>query len=177
MGLETVELVMGFEEAFGIDIPDAVASELTTPRHVVDYIASLLPLVPSDRCLSQQTFYKLRHAFGRVLPEAPPLQQGQELRELATKETWPTIWTGIVSEIGDPGWPAEVPWRGWLRDGPRTVRELVWWLTTAHIDGAGAEAPWTRERIQLMVRKVVREETVITDFRLGDSFVRDMGLD
>ena len=42
MGLDTVELVMRFEEDLGIDIPDAVAETLVTPRHVIDYALSRL---------------------------------------------------------------------------------------------------------------------------------------
>jgi acyl carrier protein len=38
MGLDTVELVMSFEETFGIDIPNVVAETLETPRHVRDYV-------------------------------------------------------------------------------------------------------------------------------------------
>jgi acyl carrier protein len=40
MGLDTVELVMAFEEKFGVSIPDQDASRLTTPRKVTDYILS-----------------------------------------------------------------------------------------------------------------------------------------
>lgn len=42
MGLDSVELVMRFEEDLGIDIPDAVAETLVTPRHVIDYAAARL---------------------------------------------------------------------------------------------------------------------------------------
>jgi hypothetical protein len=38
MGLDTVELVMAFEEKFGVQIPDAVTAELVTPRDVTDYL-------------------------------------------------------------------------------------------------------------------------------------------
>ena len=38
MGLDSVELLIRFENAFGIAIPDEVAAELTTPRKVTDYI-------------------------------------------------------------------------------------------------------------------------------------------
>jgi acyl carrier protein len=36
--LDVVELVMAFEEAFGIDIPDEDAEKITTVKQAVDYI-------------------------------------------------------------------------------------------------------------------------------------------
>lgn len=36
--LDTVELVMAFEEAFGVEIPDDAAEKITTVKDVVDYI-------------------------------------------------------------------------------------------------------------------------------------------
>ena len=42
MGMDGVELVMAWEEAFGISIPDDEASRLITPRHVIDFITSVL---------------------------------------------------------------------------------------------------------------------------------------
>ncbi len=40
MGLDSVELVMAFEEAFGIRIPDADAQQMLTPRAVIDFVES-----------------------------------------------------------------------------------------------------------------------------------------
>jgi acyl carrier protein len=42
MGLDTVELVMSFEEEFEIDIPDEIAQDLITVGAVVDYISAEL---------------------------------------------------------------------------------------------------------------------------------------
>ena len=36
--LDTVELVMAFEEEFGLEIPDEAAEKLTTVGKVIDYI-------------------------------------------------------------------------------------------------------------------------------------------
>lgn len=43
MGLDSVQLVMDLEEAFGIEIPDEDAARLETPRMVLDYVAARLP--------------------------------------------------------------------------------------------------------------------------------------
>jgi len=38
--LDTVELVMAFEEAFGIEIPDEDAEKIKTVRNAIDYVES-----------------------------------------------------------------------------------------------------------------------------------------
>ena len=40
--LDTVELIMQFEEEFGIEIPDEEAQNLLSVRHAVDYITNKL---------------------------------------------------------------------------------------------------------------------------------------
>ena len=38
--LDTVELVMAFEESFGVEIPDEDAEKITTVQQAIDYINS-----------------------------------------------------------------------------------------------------------------------------------------
>lgn len=38
MGLDTVELVMDFEKAFSIEIPNEIAEKMVTPRDVLDFV-------------------------------------------------------------------------------------------------------------------------------------------
>jgi acyl carrier protein len=40
MGLDTVELIFKIEEHFGLQIPDQEAGQMTTIRHISDYISS-----------------------------------------------------------------------------------------------------------------------------------------
>lgn len=41
--LDSVELVMAFEDQFGIEIPEADAEKITTVQSAVDYISALNP--------------------------------------------------------------------------------------------------------------------------------------
>lgn len=38
--LDTIELVMAFEEAFGIEIPDEDAEKIKTVQHAIEYVES-----------------------------------------------------------------------------------------------------------------------------------------
>ncbi|MFZ0060814.1 MAG: acyl carrier protein, partial [Pyrinomonadaceae bacterium] len=63
MGLDAVELVIRFENAFGIRIPDEVAEQMTTPRKVTNYVLAQVAVSEEFSCLSQQAFYFLRRKF------------------------------------------------------------------------------------------------------------------
>ena len=42
MGLDSLELVVAFEERFDLRIPDEIAEKLVTPGHVHEYIVEVL---------------------------------------------------------------------------------------------------------------------------------------
>src|SRR5579859_2617347 len=65
MGLDSVEIVLGWEDAFGISISDAEAEKMFTTRQAAECIFEKVrsPL-PEDRgCLSMRAFFRLRSAF------------------------------------------------------------------------------------------------------------------
>lgn len=59
MGLDTVELVLAFEEEFGIEIPDEDAQNLITVRDVVMFVKKRLKITPPEECFTQKVFYML----------------------------------------------------------------------------------------------------------------------
>lgn len=61
MGLDSVELVMAFEEEFGIEISDADAAGMRTPRDVIDHIMRTV-YGGQKRCTSRAGFYQFRRA-------------------------------------------------------------------------------------------------------------------
>lgn len=60
MGLDTVELVIAFEDEFGIAIDNEDAEKIRNPRDVAVYVISRVRTNPDDPCLSQIGFYRIR---------------------------------------------------------------------------------------------------------------------
>src|SRR4051812_38604248 len=160
MGLDGVEIIMRAEEIFGIEIPDRIAQEILTPAALVEFVAANVPTKPTEECLSQQLFYRLRRGFRSQL-KAPSstLDLDTPLRQILHKDQWPQVWTAIRAEVGQSEWPASIRWPGVLSSGPKTVRELIWHVAASlpKPDIAAGEA-WTRPRIQAEIRRIVGEQ-------------------
>ena len=171
MGLDIVELVMGFEEEFGTEIPDEAAGLMETPRHVLDYLMARLPTVPSEGCETQRTFYRLRKAFRPVLPDAPEMSPRTRLGEISSARAWPHVWA--VARVAAGGWE-------WPPDVPRlsTLREVAFYVAMhAEKPEDWNGVPLTRDQVEMGIRHVIWEQQQLLDFRMGHTFVRDMGLD
>ncbi|MEK6282637.1 MAG: hypothetical protein AABN95_19935 [Acidobacteriota bacterium] len=106
MGLDTIELVIGFEEAFGIAIPDEVAAQLTTPGKVTDYVMAQVVVSEEPSCLSQQAFYFLRRTLipSLNIPRTD-LAPSTRLEDIIPLENRRMVWAGLKSQIG----PAVIP--------------------------------------------------------------------
>jgi acyl carrier protein len=63
MGLDSVELVMEFEDEFGIEIPDEDCEHLGTIGAVIRYIAARQSLQATLGCPTARAFYALRRMF------------------------------------------------------------------------------------------------------------------
>ncbi len=178
MGMDGVELVMAFEEAFGIDIPDAAASEMITPRDTIKYIVLRLSPTPTAYCLTQQIFYRVRRGLRLELRSSHDLRPSTVLSDLASTREWLGLWSRIRTSTGEPSWPEIVPRIGWFTQGPTTLRQLTRFVAmnmpqARHIAGES----WTREQIEWTLRNTVRECQGIETFELDDQYVRDMGID
>lgn len=174
MGLDSVEIVMGWEEAFGISISDAEAERLRTPRQSVDLIAGKLAAqdVPRGACLTLRAFHRLRHSISstvnvardRVRPEA-------RLNDLVSTDRWRT-WQAVRSSCGLSRLPDDpTTW-------PRTVGELTRWTATRTAkDVKRPGEPWTRSEIRTVVHAIVADVTGVRDFEDDHDFIYDIGVD
>jgi acyl carrier protein len=168
--------VLAAEETFGIAIPDAVASQMQTPADLIAFISAHVPTVTSPGCVTQQLFYRLRRGFRTQIPAlSAAFQPDTKLRDIVSKDEWPDLWRNIRAAVGDANWPHEVPWPGWLRDGPKTVRQLIWQLVASLPLPAKGEL-WSRVRIEAEVRRILAEVLNKKDFPLSAKFIGELGV-
>lgn len=69
MGLDAVELVLAFEEEFGIAIPDAAAEKMRTPRDVIDFVLQERRRVTQLDALKHLSEALAGMGFANVRPE------------------------------------------------------------------------------------------------------------
>lgn len=178
MGLDSVEIVMGWEEEFGLAIPDEVAQEIWTPRQAIDYIFRQVEQRSATECICQQTFFRLRRGFRRLLPTlAARFELQTRLDFLTTRGEWPRIWSVLRQEDPYNAWPEEAPfsWRFGFKE--RTVEDLVHELAIADPRSKGGPVVgWTREQVSLQVRRIVGYVVGRQSFTDDDEFARDLGV-
>lgn len=182
MGLDLVELTIRVEETFGIQITDSVASELTTPKKVTDFILSQVEESPAPLpCLSQKAFHSLRREFTRhVSLSRRQFQVDSLLKEIVPGEHGDEVWKRIGSSLAIKRWPAmsRPAWLGFIPPRVRSVRELVDYLVTNEpLVIKGEEAAWSRAQVWDVLKRLIIDETAVTDFSEDSRFVEDMHLD
>jgi hypothetical protein len=106
MGLDIVEFVMGVEERFGIEIPDADVQNLTTPRKLVDYIMTRVKPGQDRGCLTQREFHRLRRALvARHWATRQNLKPDTLLEGIVPRLNRRTLWQQLGEELQSPRWP------------------------------------------------------------------------
>lgn len=133
MGLDTVELIMEIEEAFGIAIPDAEAEKIQTMGHAYHYVLSRMegPLTTSG-CLSAAAFYRVRRQLmGRFRVERRRIRPASALEDLIPRERRKDAWRQLgealgwrLPELARPGWV----WFVWLAAlvGLMAIEMVAW---------------------------------------------------
>jgi acyl carrier protein len=152
MGLDSVELILAWEEEFGIDIPDEVAGGISTPADAIDWVCKQVNASEDrDPCFSMVEFHRVReHHFTQL---------------------------GVLRHT--VRLHSRLPGGGWF--GHRTVRDEVKCRveirSKALIERRKLVPQWKRSEVREAVRQVIREQIGVDEFSDKDEFVRDLGLD
>lgn len=171
MGLDGVELVMAWEEAFGFAISDADAEKMLTVRNAIEFIAFKLG-VPNGpgACPSMRAFHRLRRDLrlaGFDPRKIRPSTRYQEL--LANRAQW------LAMRIF-PTFRALPP--------PRKLQQMTlgdsvqWLLDDSRLPWRRPDEPLTKPWLRVQVRQIIVEQLgVDRGFRDDDEFIRDLGTD
>lgn len=194
MGLDGVELVMAWEEAFGISIPDSDAPQMHTVRDAFDWIEARVEARPLGPCRTRRAFHRIRRVLGEELAVSrAAIRPGTRLTDILPPAGLPPErWKRVAERLG-PGWIlSRVDWPGDVLSalvGVRRPRRLRTRRATQTVgdtarDVAAYDAdlrpapgqPWSREAVALLVRRVTIEE--LGEWGFGDDarFAEDLGV-
>ena len=180
MGLESVEIVMAWEESFGIALSEADAEKMFTTRNAVDCIYARLrvaePTLPEDTgCLALRAYYRLKRSCvhhgidpSRVRPDA-------KLADLLPRVNRRERISAILAYAGFSPLP-RIPFGLQFTFG--RLRDYVLDCVISHhrvLRRPGTT--WSREQVREVARAILRAQLAVT--RLSDDarFVQDLGVD
>jgi hypothetical protein len=173
MGLDTVEIVIAWEQAFGIYITDAEAAGLRTPRQAVELIAAKLDVRNDVQhpCLTLRAFHRLRRSitvFSGV--DRKEVRPECRIKDLIGRDGI-RAWNAIRSACGF----ASLPTPNWF--GPATVGKCAAWMVAyAAREIKPPDEPWSRSEIRSVVHAVTAGITTVEKFGDDDDFIHDLGL-
>ncbi len=100
MGLDSVALLMDIEEHFDISIPNNEAENIYTIQNLSDCVYNHITIIPSDKCISQVLFYRLRNILKDILKvDKEVIKLYSRLDELIPSGNKERIWERIESDL------------------------------------------------------------------------------
>ncbi|WKN41660.1 hypothetical protein [Tunicatimonas pelagia] len=99
MGLDSVELLVEVEQAFGIEISDQEAGNIATVGDFVNAVFSKVRLVPGEKCLTQIVFYRIREAFMLLRGEEVEVRPASKIIDLLDDNSVKVGWEFLESQV------------------------------------------------------------------------------
>ncbi|XLS27647.1 phosphopantetheine-binding protein [Flavobacteriaceae bacterium M23B6Z8] len=197
MGLDSVELVMSIEDKFGIRIKDSEAEKIYTIQDFADIVFNRISKNPTDKCLTQIVFYRIRKALRNLTSTVKEIRPDMKISEFFTqselKEKWSQLKTEVELELPDLVALDFNPELGYhvkifgiktiKRTTPvskGTLRQLVDWTISLNrdelIDIEKISSKYEVERIICGITED-RIGVPISEIELHHSFKNDLGID
>lgn len=188
MGLDSVELVMAFEEVFQISIADLEAEKMRTPRDVIECIVAQLdartsgPAVLRDKKDAAWTRLSQASVIAGLLQDGVTRDHALD-QVFADRSSRREQWRRLKDELHARAWP-RLRWLGLSSDFPpqlKTLGDLADWISRHNMQQLTAEERQnlTHGDIALLVKDIVLEQLGLPEEKYGEDkrFIEDMGLD
>ncbi|WP_378172566.1 phosphopantetheine-binding protein [Aquimarina sp. SS2-1] len=197
MGLDSVELVMSVEDKFGIRIPDAECERIYTIQDFADKVFEMISINPTDKCLTQIVFYRIRRALISLTSIEKKIRPDMKISELFTQTELKEKWSQLKTELGlelpelvaldfNPELDSHVKIFG-IKTIKRTtpvtkgtIRQLIDWIISLNrnklIDIKKISSKYEIERIICGITEY-NTGIPISEIELHHSFTNDLGID
>jgi hypothetical protein len=200
MGLDSVALLMEWEKAFAIDIPNAEAEQIVSVRNATETILRHIHLQPGMVCKSQKLFYAFRHYFTHSFGiELSQFEPGTPLKELLPEKNRRWLWQQMESELSwilpelmhsdlgqEPAAPIKflgISWTRGQRDTPlthHTVGEFIGFVLALNYEKLVAlPSAANREEVEKVVIGITSDKIGIPIHQIfpESRFTYDLGID
>lgn len=188
MGLDSVELVISFEEVFQISIADQEAEKMRTPRDVIEYVVIKLdaqvqgPVVIRNK--DEAAWMELTQALRISGMTEGDVARDQGLDEVfADRSSRRQQWRQLKEQLHVKAWP-HLRWLGLSTDFPpqlKTLGDLSDWISHHNLQRLTAQElqALTRGDIALLVKHIVLYQLSLPEEKYGEDkrFIEDLGLD
>lgn len=170
MGLDTVEILLCVEAAFGITIGEAEAQTTRTPAAIAALVCEKLGVTETGSGLPlMREFYRIRHTVAQLTGRAP-----REIRMTSR-------FTDILPRAAFHEWS-----RRFANDSIRAPGLSLWDrrtvadILTEHLLGFARHkhltgAPWTRAEVRCVTRAAITRVIDVRRFSDDADLIRDLG--
>ncbi|NER16063.1 acyl carrier protein [Spongiivirga citrea] len=197
MGLDSVELVMSIEDKFGIQIEDSEAEKIRTVQDFADIVFSRIITNPTDKCLTQIVFYRIRKVLRNLSSTEKEIRPDTKISELLTQTQLKEKWSLLKTELGlelpnlvaldfNPELGSHVKIFG-IKTIKRTtpvskgtIRQLVDWTISLNRDKfIDVEKISSKYEIERIICGITEDRigVPISEIELHHSFTNDLGVD
>ena len=189
MGLDSVELVMAFEEVFQISISDQEAERMRTPRDVIDCITAKLDAKVGGpavviRAKEETAWVQLTTALQGLGVMDGEGTRDQKLDDVfADRSSRQQRWRQLKEHLDVKAWP-RLRWFGLSTDFPsnlKTLGDLSDWMSHHHLLRLTEDErqALTRGDIALLVKHIILDQLGLQEEKYGEDkrFIEDLGLD
>lgn len=177
MGLDSVEIILGLEESFGILISDAEAETMFTTRQIAEHIFERVRSAgPEDRgCLSMRAFFRLRKSFEAEGVSRAQVRPDAKVASLLPSRQRRDILSAVCERAGFR--PLKrLPFGLQFTFG--SVRDLVFDAVIRQHDSLRRQGHgWSFLQVREVVRAIIFVQLALRRFSDDAHFIKDLGID
>ncbi len=197
MGLDSVELLMSVEDKFGIRIEDSEAEKIATVQHFADTVYNKIIVNPTDKCLTQIVFFRIRKAFQKLNLTDLDIKPTSKISDLLTQSDLKINWNRLQSELElklpelvaidfNPNLNSHVKIFGIKtikRNTPvtkGTIRELIDWTISLNFEQTiDIQKITSKYEVERIISGIISENMgiPISEIELRHTITNDLGID